>query len=173
MHDVKREVNSQSSLYPGFVGFTLLQERSSELTKGGVGSPSPILMKLAPVVRLGLKRSLATPFWPIRPVRPAQGPPKRPFFSFLKNGFLAIFFFSQPLQKCLLWVFGRFLAPKCPVFQILELSWGSGEIWPITDFGPHGPNVFLRVAISKISSPRRRSRWVYHMIPTDRYGTRP
>merc|ERR1712117_818116 len=89
---------------------------------GGVGSPSPILMKLAPVVRLGLKRSLATPFWPIRLVRPAQGPPKWPFFGFLKNGFLAIFFFSQPLQKCLLWVFGRFLAPKCPVFRILELS---------------------------------------------------
>ena len=85
-------------------------------------SPSPILMKLAQVVRLGLKRSLVTPFWPIRPVRPAQGPPKRPFLGFLKNGFLDIFPCSQSVQICLLWVFGRFLSPKCPVFQILELS---------------------------------------------------
>ena len=147
-----------------------MQERSSELTKGGVGSPSPILMKLAPVVRLGLKQSLATPIWPIRPVRPAQGPPKWPFLGFLKNGFLAKFSFSQSVQICLLWVFGRFLAPKCPVFRILELSLGSGGIWPATDFGPHGPTVFPRVSSSKIPSPRRRSRWVYHIIPGNSKG---
>ena len=138
-----------------------------------VGSPSPILMKLAPVVRLGLKRSLATPFRPIRPVRPAQGPPKWPFLGFLKNGFLAKFSFSQSVQICLLGVFGRFLAPKCQVFQILELSLSSGEIWPATDFGPRGPIVFLHVASSKIPSPRRRSRWVYHIILRDQYGTLP
>ena len=148
-----------------------MQERSSELTKGGVGSPSPILMKLAPEVRLGLKRSLATPFRPIRPVRPAQGPPKRPFLGFLKNGFLDIFPCSQSVQICLLWVFGRFLSPKCPVFRILELSYSSGEIWLITDFGPHGPIVFLLAASSKIPGPRRRSRWVYHMIRRNSKGT--
>ena len=88
---------------------------------GGVGSPSPILTKLAPEVRLGPKQNLATPFWPIRPVWPAQGPPKRPFLGFLKNS-LDIFPFSLSVQICFLWVFGRFLAPKCPVFRILELS---------------------------------------------------
>ena len=87
-----------------------------------VRGPIPILMKLAPEVRLDLKQNLANPFRPIRPIRPAQGPPKWPFLDFKKSGFLVIFYFSQTLQICLQWVFGRFLAPKCPVFQILELS---------------------------------------------------
>ena len=89
---------------------------------GGVGSPSPILTKLGPEVRLGPKQNLATPFWPIRPVWPAQGPPKWPFLDFQKSSFLVKFSVSQTPQICLLWVFGRFLAPKCPVFRILELS---------------------------------------------------
>ena len=90
--------------------------------------PTPILTKLAPEVRLGPKPNLATPFRPIRPIRPAQGPPKWPFLDFEKSGFLVKSFFSKSLEKCLLWVFGRFLAPKCPVFRILELSAGSGEL---------------------------------------------
>ena len=87
-----------------------------------VGSPSPILMKLAPEVRQGPKRNLATPFRPKRPVQPAQGPPKWSFLSFFKICFLVIFLFSQSVEICLLGVFGRFLAPKCPVFQIVELG---------------------------------------------------
>ena len=61
---------------------------------GGVGSPSPILTKLAPEVRLGPKQSLAAPFWPIQPVWLAQGRSKRPFFGFLKNRFLAKIYLS-------------------------------------------------------------------------------
>ena len=90
--------------------------------------PTRILTKLAPEVRLGPKPNLATPFRPILPIWPAQGPPKWPFLDFEKSGFLVKSFFSKSLEKCLLWVFGRFLAPKCPVFRILELSAGSGEL---------------------------------------------
>ena len=90
--------------------------------------PTPILTKLAPEVRLGPKRNLATPFRPVWPIRPAQGPPKWPFLDFEKSGFLVTFFFSQTLEICLLWVFGRFLAPKCPGFRILGLTTGQGEI---------------------------------------------
>ena len=122
------------------------------------------MTKLAPEVRLDLKRSMAAPIWPIRPVRPAQGRPKRPFLEFQKIHFSAKFYSSQTAQMCLLWVFGRFLAPKCPVFRILELSLGPAEIWPTTDFGPRGPILFLRVDSPKIPSPRRRSRWEYYMI---------
>ena len=127
-------------------------------------------MKLAPEVRQGPKRNLVTPFWPKRPVWLAQGPLKWSFLSFLKISFLVKFLSSQSVEICLLGVFGRFLAPKCPVFRILELSLGSGEIWPTTDFGLSGPLVFLRIASPKISSPRRRSRWVYHMIPGNSKG---
>ena len=127
-------------------------------------------MKLAPEVRLGPKRSLAAPFRPIRPVRLAQGRPKRPFFGLLKNRFLAIISLPQITQICLLWVFGRFLAPKCPVFQILELSCGLGKIWPTPDFGLCSSNFFLLGDSSKIPSPRRRSKWVYHMIPRNSIG---
>ena len=132
--------------------------------------PTPILTKLAPEVRLGPKRNLATPFWPIRPIRPAQGPPKRPFLDFVKSGFLAIFFLSQTLEKCLLWVFGRFLAPKCPVFRILGLWAGIGEIWNRPVLTPHRANAFLHRDIPKIPPPRRKTRWVCHMIQRTFHG---
>ena len=64
--------------------------------KSTVGGPSPILMKFAPEVRLGPKQNLATPFWPKRPVRPAQGPLKWSFLSFFKNQFFGqIFILSK------------------------------------------------------------------------------
>ena len=122
------------------------------------------MTKLAPEVRLDPKRSLAALFWPIRPIRPAQGRPKQPFLGFSKNGFLAKFSLSQTAQICLLWVFGRFLAPKCPVFQILGLCAGIGEIWNLPVLTPHRANAFLRRGSPKIPLPRRRTRWVYHMI---------
>ena len=126
--------------------------------------PTPILTKLAPEVRLGPKRNLATPFRPIRPVRPAQGPPKSPFLDLKKSGFLVKFSVSQTAQICLQWVFGRFLAPKCPGFRILGLSAGQAEIWNRPILASHGASCFLRRGSPKIPLPRRRTRWVYHMI---------
>ena len=81
----------------------LLQIKSlkSDCTREGrstVHDPSPILTKIAPGERLGPKRNLATPFRPIRPIWPAQWPPKWPFLDFKKYGFLVKFGSLKPYR---------------------------------------------------------------------------
>ena len=74
----------------------------------------------------GAKTKLETPLSAIqahgRGLRASKEAKNGPFFTPPKISFLAKFFFSQTVGKCLLWVFHRFLAPKCPAFEIFELS---------------------------------------------------
>ena len=95
------------------------------------------------------------------PIHGAQGPPKWPILAGQKNRFSAKFFFSQTVQKCLLCLFHRFLANKCPVFKFFSISQNLADISFVEILTPQGPRNFQGGPNSKNFVPWHKTRWGY------------
>ena len=122
-----------------------------------------MLTKLAPDDHLDPKWNLNALLRSFAIIQGAYGAPKSAFFWVQEIRFLAKKIFAVTARKCLLRVFRRFWAPKCPLFQIFELRQGFGEIRPVAILDRNCRNFFLGARIQKIPVSRRRSRWVYHL----------
>ena len=95
------------------------------------------------------------------PIHGAQGPPKWPILAVLKNRFLAKNFFSQTVHKCLLCLFHRFLANKCPVLNFFLISQNLADFFSVKILTPQGPRNFQGGPNSKIFVPWHKTRWGY------------
>ena len=87
--------------------------------------------------------------------------PKGPILTGQKNAFSAKFFFPQIIQKCLLWLFHRFLANDCPVLNFFSISQNLADFFFVKILTPQGPRNFQGGPNSKIFVPWHKTRWGY------------